>query len=337
MSDLLLYAISTLGHTDISRFYRVFNEVIHKENVHLPEDVNVNHARLQTLRFLDALGHCDYDYEAHSISPCPPALVLLPGHGLPNAVLAGARSPELLERLKAFVRQRKQSMCYSAFVQPERYLPIPSAICIEAVNKELLLDLASSSRIAFDLHNPASWELLHFSAAIEALKNSIVLKERQDINWPRRNFSTKSLKFQRSINEETPLRLVEYTDPVTQRKRHWLWEKNQSADVDRDWGRFLLLNAHGLNILLYDERRKFLGVPKTVPLPRILARAVTLCSGFVPLEIQLGNEPLGALPGCSWLHLYSGVALPIAALISEKLGQPLIACDLVVDEEGVLL
>jgi hypothetical protein len=90
MSDLLLYAVSTLGSMDISRFYMILNEIIRITRVRVPEELNLSYSRMQTLRFLDALGHCDYDYENHSISACPPNIVLLPHHGVPKVVLTVA-------------------------------------------------------------------------------------------------------------------------------------------------------------------------------------------------------------------------------------------------------
>jgi hypothetical protein len=336
MSDLLLYALTTFGALDISRFNIIFGEVVDAVANDFLDNFSFSQARMQTLRFLDALGHCDYDYDTYTLCICPPTLVLLPSYGLPKAVLTGARSPSLLMTIKSFIRDHSQSIEYSAVQQAARMLPLPFSIFIQASSKDLMRELASSARLAFD-SDPACWKLLLFSAGIDSVRASLTFMQRAEIGWGRRYFSSRLLRFERTTENLNEIRLIEYTDPVTQQKRHLLWSGDSSADVDRDWGRFLILNERKRDILLYDERRFSLAIPKTVPLPRILARALVLCSGTVPVEVNLINHHIKTLPSQCMLHVYDGVAGVIAKRIAERVGQNLTAVDLEIDENGVVV
>jgi hypothetical protein len=74
------------------------------------------------------------------------------------------------------------------------------------------------------------------------------------------------------------------------------------------------------SVFFYDKQAYRLAVPTTVPLPRLLARAVALCTGIAPVETPLIDEVLKKRIPC---HVYSAVIPAIADILSAKLRQKL--------------
>jgi hypothetical protein len=204
------------------------------------------------------------------------------------------------------------------------------------VNYDYLREAAQTAQIGHHLNQPAAWTLVNFSAGLGDIKNNLSYENRADLNWKKRAFSIESLKFSWIYNTENLQGLVEYTNPVNQQRLHWIWEGNQAAKVDRDWGRYLILASAGMDVLLYDERRYLLAVPATVPLPQFLARTATLCSGLAPASAKIGEDAIGGLPAGHPFDIYSAVPPAIALMISKKLSQNLIQYDVIPDSSGVI-
>jgi hypothetical protein len=89
--------------------------------------------------------------------------------------------------------------------------------------------------------------------------------------------------------------------------------------VEADWGRFALMRALARDVLLYDPQAFSLAVPITMPLPKLLARSLCLCSGLLPSEVE------SLWPGSRMkARVYRRVPLSIAELIANKLQQRLV-------------
>ncbi|RZN33524.1 MAG: hypothetical protein EFT35_10600 [Methanophagales archaeon ANME-1-THS] len=318
-------------------FKATFNILIQQQEISSGEE-DLNYLRRKTIRFLDSLGHCEFDFDRRQVFACPPVLVILPSCGLPKAVLTGARSETIVREIKDFVKSNRDSLSYSIEPQRSEHPLLPSAIYIEAVNHDYLQKVAQSAQIGHHLHQPAAWSLVNFSAGLEDIKNGLLYENRPDLNWDKRMFSAGTLKFTRSYNTERPQGLVEYTNPVDQQRLHWIWDGNQVAEVeDRDWGRYVILAAEGVNVMLYDDRRYLLAVPATVPLPRFLARSATLCSGMAPESGKIGEDAIGGLPAGHPVDIYPAVPPSIALMISEKLSQNMIHYDIVIENSGGII
>jgi hypothetical protein len=335
MPDRLLYAISSRGVMNVSFFEDAFNALF-PIKIEGQKEINYAALMLQTIRFLDALGHCEFDYEKRKIYICPPALVLLPTSGLPKAVLTGARSPGLLSRIKDVARQYQDSVAYNYVRQVNNYSLIPAAVYLEAIDKKHIVQVASAVGIKCETGEPAAWCIMNFSAGLDGVRGTIDYKERDDFNWPKRIFSLKNLAFDKFFTQNEGLRRVEYTNPKDQQKLHWLWDGSVACEVDRDWGRYLILGSNNVNVILYDEKRFLFAVPATVPLPRLTARALTLCTGFAPAEARLPGQPVRGIPADCSFYIYHAVMPPVAALAAQKLGQTPVKLNLEVDENGVI-
>jgi len=334
MSEKLLYALTARGKMSISGFDSAFNALYGQVTTNHPAEVNFHELRRQTIRFLDGLGHCEFDFEKRFVYVCEPTLVLLPNSGLPRAILAGARTPALISKLKTFSRNHKESVDLSMFSQDSRHFLLPAAVCMEAINNIMLEEAASFAGLWHQLDAPAAHLLLNFSCDIRTMKGNMSLDHRAAPNWPKRTFAISNLSFLKYFTPENELKLVEYTSPIDQQRLHWLWDGDKAAEIDRDWGRFLILWCQNINIVLYDSKKFLLGIPATVPLPRLIARAVTLCTGLAPVQAVLSGKPFSDIPESCFLDVYQAVFPSIAEIVSEKLGQRFISSNLEIDVSG---
>jgi hypothetical protein len=102
-----------------------------------------------------------------------------------------------------------------------------------------------------------------------------------------------------------------------------LRENDRAAEVNRDWGRYMVLSQERKQVVLYNDKMQKLIVPVTVPLPCLLARGVALCTG-VPPKITTVSAKVGDIPPNHPVYVYSGVPRIIAELVTDKLGQQII-------------
>lgn len=333
-SELLLQTISTKSRISLDYFNDVFDTLIQRQEISSGEE-DLHDLRRKTIRFLDSLGHCEFDFERRKVFVCPPVLVTLPIYGLPIAVLTGARSEKIVQKIKNFAKSNGDSISYSVGTHRSEYPLLPSVIYIEAVNLDYIIEVAQNVQIGYHLNHPAAWSLVNFSAGLEDIKNGLLYENRSDLNWRKRTFSTETLTFSWIYNTEEPQSLVEYTSPVDQQRLHWIWNGHKAAEVDdRDWGRYVILAAEEVDVMLYDKRRYLLAVPATVPLPRFLARSATLCSGMAPESGKIGEYAPEGLPAGHPVDIYTAVPPSIALMISEKLSQNLIHYDIVIENSG---
>ncbi len=102
MPERLLYSISARGKLSFINFSDSLNAIFSQVHKRFQVDMDFNYLKYQTLRFLDAMGHCEVDFEKRYIYVCPPSLILIPSFGLPKAILTGAAYSVLTGRLFRF-------------------------------------------------------------------------------------------------------------------------------------------------------------------------------------------------------------------------------------------
>ena len=83
-----------------------------------------------------AQGFVDIDFDRRRAYMCHPTLVLLPTHGVPSAVLSGARVPFTVRSLKEAVRKTGGNARLIQQSQKAGWISMPDRILIEAVNKK---------------------------------------------------------------------------------------------------------------------------------------------------------------------------------------------------------
>ena len=309
--EKLLHLTSIQGEIGISKFHDFF-EQIYPANSELSEDKRY-FARFQTIRFLEALGHCEYDYENRRLYVCPPLIALRSEWGIPQAVLTGARIPSFTAKLKAFASNNRKQLAYKEILQP--YYPVlPSAVILKAASKEIIEQAAKYAGINCEISFPISSTLLEFSNGVKQIYEKLIFNQSSGLNWLKLTFSSNTLSFTSKDTLDSKIQLVEYTNKTSRRKVHFLWINGRAAEVERDWGRFIILFLEDINVISYSKEKFQLFVPATVPLPAVIARAVTLKSGIIPVEKIVKYKKY-------WV--YKKIDPVFAAQVAQKLGQTL--------------
>ena len=335
MYDKLVYAMSTRSSLSLERFKDIFRKVYTPGQTYEDEPTDID-MRRQAIRSLDSLGYCEFDFTGRTVHMCPPCLLLLPGRGIPRAVFAGARTPSLINKLKEAVRTRKKQALISQVSQSRGNVNGPATIIVEAIDKETLLRIGNDAAIETNLDQPAAWKLANISISADNMKESLRFNEMQEPNWPRRVFRKDRLVFSATTRRfQDRVQLAEYTNPVDRQRRHWLWDGEEAAGVERDWGRYIALSIKKHSVMLYHERSKRLAVPVTVPVPCLLSRALALCSGSIPVSSKAGEAPIASIPPGHPLHIYTDIPVGIAELAAGKLRQRLVPVDLENINNGV--
>ena len=335
MSDMLIYAMSTRGSLNIEQFNELFRFVYFDSGGMDEGDIDID-ARRQAIRNLDSLAYCEFDFDRRLVFMCKPALVLLPSCGLQKALLVGARTPELVEKLKAAVKENRAKSKIQVITPPEALTPVPSALHIYATNNDILKEIANQAGIYCDLTSPAAWNIAQMSINLDEIEGELNYERQIEPEWRKRIFSIDRLVFSGYETDQENKHLAEYRHPVTKQLYHWIWNGDNAAQVSRDWGRYMILAKYGSNILMYDDKLFKLALPVTVPLPCLLARAAALCSGIVPASTLSFGVKTGSIPPRHPLQVYSCVPPEIARLIADKLKQKLIYTSLEVIKKGVL-
>ena len=322
--DSLLFVISAKGNVTWPSFKEIFDCLysrrIHCENIDLD---NLPRLRRETIRALDALGHCDISFDKGDsrIFVAPAILARLPQVGLPKAVLAGARSPTTVKELSELCKIFGGHVRLEVREQNCNYALIPFRIVVEAESPSQLSEISAALGFKF-AEEPPAWSLSHFVGSLDDYLSTRQWSAMPDLNWKRKDFDLSCLQFRSSVREREAVHLSSYIDRVTSVQTHILWKNESCAPVDRDWGRYAALREGGTQVLLYDEMQFLIAVPASTPLPRLFARALALCSGFAPTFVAREGMPYTS-PETWGFNIFQDVPPQIAELVAAKLGQTL--------------
>jgi hypothetical protein len=319
--DRLLYAISAKRELGWASFKKTF-ELLCGQHLAKDDLQDMNFARYDTARGLDALGHVELDFSSTTrLYAAPPALALLPNSGLPEAVLSGARSPNTIELLQAHVQKRGDTLQLDVRNQKEESQRFPARVAVTAETREDLLSLAKATGIAFQ-EGPASWKILNFAGSLRDYLNGIEWQRTDRLNWEEQQFHPQLLRFS-TTPSGGEIQLIKYIHPSRQYPLHFLWRGVEAARVDPDWGRFAILSKARRNVIHYEPSASILVLPATTPLPKLLARALCLCSGLVPRIIS-GSAVAASPVNVPLFRFYVNVPPEFAQIVAGKLDQVLI-------------
>ncbi|WP_204102989.1 MULTISPECIES: hypothetical protein [Spirulina sp. CCY15215] len=323
--DQLLSVISAKRDMSWKSFKDTFDYFYHREEKSGDREENQNIKKLKDLRFktvrgLESLAHCDYNFNKKRLYIASPALVRIPCMGFPQAILTGSRSPQTISELSKICKSVGSHINVEVTEQPIDIMLAPRRVTVRAEAIEELHEIASKSQIPF-LENPVAWSLLHFSASVDPYWETLQWQEETELNWDKKTFDPISLKFRSYSVTKQNIHLSQYTNPRTQAKAHYLWHTDKSREIENpDWGRYAILWKSDRQILAYDRRRFTLAVPVGAKLPILLERALTLCSGYLPKFVdkipQIDSKIFG-------FHIFSAIPPNIAEILAQKLGQTL--------------
>ena len=239
----------------------------------LPEDLIGGESPRKIAEALAVLGHVEF-IDSNRWRIVPSFLAGLPEDGLvSNAVLCGARTAALLSRLKTGCAE------YGAEVIESPTANGPDVVRVSSPSCSVVSMVAKEMRLAFQPNS--AFTLLSCTPAIR--------------NWPRTPCPMVSgkvetvLRFSRSKLDWVNSTLDEARGShrgFFRVRRDWDWVSiikmgsDTSAYIDDRAGRLIV--AAKLKAASWDaEQRKF-AVPKQLFPPRLIARALTMCTGTPP-------------------------------------------------------
>jgi hypothetical protein len=323
-SDTLLYVMSSDQQMTRQR-YRAVYDTLHRRRLQgvAARPADTSRVRWETLNFMEALGHCETSRENDrwSVRVAPTVLTRLPLSGSPLAVLAGHRTPGTVVRLADVARNR--GLVVEMETQAAATPLVPTRVTVRSPDGASLASFAEALSIAYQ-SEPAAWLCANASPNLDEYVANAAWATRQTLNWSHQFFDPATLVFELETRAEATFVLRRYWHPVQVRPVYELRKADGTRvhDVDPDWARYCVLRATDTPVLAYDARRFILAVPSAAPPPRLLARALSLCSGFAPVATSTCTiTGLGARH--SEYRLYRSVPPEVAGLVGQKLGQPL--------------
>lgn len=346
-SDELLYVISAKKEMPWLSFKQAYNYLYTLNTTACSEEGDdIKDKRLSTVRALDSLGHCEFDFTDNNrkVYATPPVLIRLPSAGFPQAILAGIRTPNTIDKLRNACQSLGQNIKIEVTEQRSELVLVPKRIAVQAEDVSELQEIASQLAINF-IETPSAWSLLNFSASLEDYLTNSQWSNESELNWKRQTFDPNILRFLPSPSSmggasgmRVPnIRLSQYQHPSRNTQIYYLWQEERCTQVERDWGRYAVINAANIKVLIYDQRRFMMAVPVGAKLPKLLERALTLCSGYVPIFVE--KLPLQKLTSNSSMpkpkevvngfnvksfNLFRDVPPQIAEMTAAKLGQTLL-------------
>ena len=296
-------------------------------NVQVPEseeDSGVKNYFWRTTQALSMLGHCDFDFEDSKVRAAAPVLARLPLAGLPQVVLAGARSPTILERLEEACKETDDHLVVEYSNHDENTFLLPQRASVQAGSASLLASLAERLGIRLE-EKPPALNIASYAGSLGEYVSSLPEPKSGELRtWPSPfDFNGGSLRFEKADGETAGVKLVRRTDPVTTRSRFFLIEEGKRREVDRDWGRYVVLSREKVPVLSYDRRRFVMAVPIGASLPSLFGRALALCSGYAPQFVWASQLDLSTAETRGY-RLYRWVPPQMAEMVAGKLDQRLL-------------
>lgn len=232
-------------------------------------------------RLLDALGHIEFVNRngTLSINTCPPSLVRLPNADV-RAVLAGSRSPAFLES----VSQIAANLGIAVSLTPHEGVLgsiLPCAAFFTSGDARAMEELATAAHLAYSAEPPSA-ALAQFAASLADVSASWKWRSEADLNWEKSYLDPETGQFRRDPTQHA-IRMVRYKDPKKTTFRYWVWNELKNCEVDRDWGRLWVLNKLSYPVFFFNRADHTFIQPENIALPKILARAIFLCSGESPI------------------------------------------------------
>lgn len=325
-SEKMLYVISAKKELAWPSFKETFDYLYNLETGVREENTDIDgikNKRLQTIRALDSLGHCDFNFSddrsKNKVYAASPVLVRLPCAGFPQAILAGARSPNTIQQLSDACQSAGNHINLEIKEQASESVLIPKRVAVQAEDVRELEAIASSLGIPF-IETPSAWSLLHFAASIDDYLATLKWSNDSELNWKRETLDPNSLQFKTLEKTESNIRLSRYSHPLRNTLSYYHWRDGICTEIDLDSGKYAVLKALRRNVLTYDKRRFTMAVPARANLPRLLERALTLCSGYAATYVK----KLPHDPQIQGFNLFSAIPPQIAEMTAAKLGQTLL-------------
>ncbi|MEH7379107.1 hypothetical protein V7138_01295 [Bacillus sp. JJ1533] len=326
MSIDILTVLSVMGKVSFEKFKEVY-DILLKQMFNRDEKLVLEYSHYTILRELEAMGYCEIDYIKRQVLVCPPSFALLPIRGLPRLVLAGGRSIEMVNYITRLAKKNSDKINVSFVDVPTaKNALFPKSIFVEAKNIFILKQVVKKLKLEGNIEIPASYCLLGSSPSVSEVNNALIFNYADEPNWKKTVFCRENLYF-RQFETFDEIRLVKYTNPMSQQHYTWVWFNKNAAAIDISWGRYLILHYYKSKVLLFDSVRKRFAVPAILPLPKQLYKAAIFSTGILPRN-KILRKQIGNLNENMNITVFDCISDTIALEISKKLGLDLLEANL---------
>ncbi|WP_166921105.1 hypothetical protein [Flavobacterium poyangense] len=298
--NLILQIMSTRRNLKFEEFSQIVDSVESIEKVwELSKfQQSPKYVKQTSISFYDYLGCLDYDYSLNKISINKPQFVIIPSNSSVIAILIGGRSKAFIDDLQDRCMTNEINLEITSQDKQLEIYYLPDLIRLTPANCKNSTDAWKKlQRVANDLNiefkitdklisqpQIIQFGLQGFSETIEGYKKNILANkfvERPNYEWARKVFDIDVLRFTKDKGEiDKNLSLQEYY--IRYQYTYILWLDNKSYEIDRNWGKFLLLSEKKKKVIYYNNNTQELAIPKYVQLPRLIAESIMLLSGQVP-------------------------------------------------------
>ncbi len=264
----------------------------------LHQQLRLNFERLAHVEFF-GLG-CENGWRV-----APPTLAAHMTSSGVRAFLCGARSPALLKR----ALQASEKFECKVF----NSLDAPDVFRFTCQDSAQLVDLGAEIGASCQTDAPLAI-ISHVPPCRPPSRRQIPSEFPLGADWTIDHFDPDALgwrKIDRSKAKLFRFAVLRFSIHF-QRRRYFLQWKSQSFELPRAVAIFVLLRRKRRRLLSYDSSARTLMIPAICRPPRVLERAIVLCSGLPPVY-DAASSTLS----------YSDVPLDIAHFTSELLGQRL--------------
>lgn len=268
-------------------------------------------------RVLDMLGHAElHRGRLGTLSIAGPHLGKLPLAGRERYVLTGARTAITVDEIQAAAAAANVPISLHQFTQPAEEPLAPDCVLIDFHDVDGCGRLANALGIGVSQVPPA-WTLACFSGGVAEFENSLEWHPREaslrDIEY----YDPSLLAFTPTIDaEEGPFVCRSVANPGIM---FAVKGPHEARIAEPDFGRYWALFIASVASILYDRRKRMVAVPTAVPLPRLLARSLCLCSGLAPTLLK-GDRHKSTRDAL----VFSEVPPEIAEKLAQKLGVGLV-------------
>jgi len=334
-TDLLLYYLSVKESCNAKDFYSTFESIYYEkfESNEIDEHkLSVATIKRWSLQYLNLMGFIDYEYSTKDIIIYPPQVIPVPTYEGRKAIFIGARTPKVCRKFINSIKSAGYMVNHESQDKTNTPFLLPNTISITAEHTQRysfdsdIMNICNEHSIKFTPSKFPAFELAEFSGNLENYKNNLVNDDKfYPSGWKTQIFNAELMKFvnidSEKINKDFSLieyKLNEYT------YKHLLWEKGKAYKIDKSWGRYIILNIEGKNVITYsrnpvNEKFCHITVPATVPIPEILNKSLICCSGKSPQRKFIdfkGNK--------IWCNIYNNIPYIFASNFLKKLGQKII-------------
>jgi hypothetical protein len=299
--NLILEFLTLKRNANLEDFSGIMEHVAAKTEAWRSNSFTINpkYLKQQAINYYDYSGYLDYDYSSDKITIHKPQLVIIPSKSQVEAILIGGRTQTFVnELITATESMRINIEIHSQARQLERFL-LPDTIKLtpaECQNSTQawvnLRKLAQSLHIEFytlkkhyECPQIVQFGLQDFGENLKGYKAHLIQNKVVDIKdfaWARKTFNPVTLLFEKDITSQLDKSLSLHEYYLQYRYKYILWIDGISYEVDRNWGRFLLLAELNKHIIFYAKDAQLLVIPRAIQLPRLIAESITLLSGFTP-------------------------------------------------------